>query len=109
MLDLTRSRGRGLLGFVSRGTARPARKPHQEVGRFMHDGWTISVKATLPDTQGHMNAVADISRDDRAGYRIDAPETFISKASVIAVLVFRADRWIAIQQDLGARIPGSSL
>jgi cysteine synthase len=79
----------------------PNAMEEHEIKSVMHDGWTISIRVTSIDGAGRVSGVAQILRDVVVRCRIVASEAFESQERLAAVLIAKADRWIAAQAGFG--------
>lgn len=72
-----------------------------EITSVIHDGWKVSVRVARTDPDGNMSGSVEIFREDVARCRIVASELFQSREQLTAVLIAKADRWIAAQSGFG--------
>ncbi|MDM0116399.1 hypothetical protein QTI66_30075 [Variovorax sp. J22R133] len=68
-----------------------------EIKAVLHDGWTISVRAKVVKGGAGLLGSADISRGGVSHYRLTSPGVFDTHQQLIAVMVAKADKWVALQ------------
>jgi hypothetical protein len=72
-----------------------------EITTVLHDGWTISVRVT---DGGDLSAgTAHISRDGVLRCRLTTSAVFDNRQQLMAVMVAKADNWVASQASFPAR------
>ena len=74
-----------------------------EIKTVLHDGWTISVRARLAEGGAASLGSADISRDGISRCQVTSSEVFDTRQHLIAVMVAKADKWVALQASFAPR------
>ena len=72
-----------------------------EIKEVVHDGWTISVRVKVADGGAGLLGSAEISRDG-ARCRLTTSAVFDTRQQLIAVMVAKADKWVALQAAFAA-------
>jgi len=74
-----------------------------EIKEVLHDGWTISVRARAAEGNDGLLGSADISRDGVWRCKLMGSTVFDTRLHLIAVMVAKADKWVALQASFAAR------
>ena len=74
-----------------------------EITTVLHDGWTISVRAGVTDGGCLVGGAAYISRDGVSRCRLTTSAVFDTRQQLKAVMVAKADKWVALQASYAAR------
>lgn len=74
-----------------------------EITTVVHDGWTISVRVGVTDGEVLSGGSAHISRDGVSRCRLTTSTVFDTHQQLIAVMVAKADKWVALQASFSAR------
>jgi len=74
-----------------------------EITAVLHDGWTISVRARVTDGGVLSGGAAYISRDGAPRCRLTTAATFDTPRQLIAVMIAKADKWVAVQAAFAPR------
>jgi hypothetical protein len=70
----------------------------------LHDGWNINVLVKAAERSEGLLGSAALVRDGVCRCRLTACQVFDTPQQAIAVLVAKADKWIALQASFGARV-----
>jgi len=73
-----------------------------EIKEVVHDGWTISVRVKVADGEAGLLGSAEISRDGASRCRLTTSAVFDTRQQLIAVMVVKADKWVALQAAFAA-------
>lgn len=73
-----------------------------EITTVLHDGWTISVRARVADGRVLSGGSAHISREGVSRCRLTTSVAFDNRQQLIAVMVAKADKWVALQAAASA-------
>jgi hypothetical protein len=73
-----------------------------EITTVLHDGWTISVRARMTDGRFLSGGSAHISREGVSRCRLTTSVAFDNRQQLIAVMVAKADKWVALQASFAA-------
>ena len=74
-----------------------------EIKTVLHDGWTISVRARLDEGGAVSLGSAVISRDGVSRCRLTTSAVFDTRQQLVAVMVAKADKWLALQASFAGK------
>jgi len=74
-----------------------------ELKEVLHDGWTISIRAKVQEGIVGLLGWADISRDGVLRCKLLGSTVFDTRNHLIAVMVAKADKWVALQASFAVR------
>jgi hypothetical protein len=74
-----------------------------EITTVLHDGWTISVRGRVREEGVLSEGAAHISRNGVSRCRLTTSAVFDTRQQLIAVMVAKADKWVALQASFAAR------